>query len=161
MAVHSASSSASYADQATKEAPNIDIERGTTAVAHLLNTTVHSFAWKGITVTVKDRETKLPKTLVDNAYGIVEAGPSPLPSPFLPPLPPLAIYTNTPCLISSRRDPRPARPLRIRQDHPPEHPRLPPDSRIHPPHLRHAPPQRTRSLPIHPPLRNALRRTGR
>ncbi|KAK4149738.1 ABC transporter G family member 15 [Chaetomidium leptoderma] len=71
----SAASSASYTDPATKEAPNMtDVERGSAANSHLLNTTVHSLAWKGITVTVKDRETKLPKTIVDNVQGIVEAG---------------------------------------------------------------------------------------
>jgi hypothetical protein len=88
-----AMSTSSTASGAAKEAPTVDIERGTAADAHL-NTTVHSLAWKGITVTVKDRETKLPKTIVDNVHGIVEAGqppPSSLP-PFSPsiPYPPLS-----------------------------------------------------------------------
>ncbi|KAK4039977.1 hypothetical protein C8A01DRAFT_36027 [Parachaetomium inaequale] len=68
-----AMSTSSTASGAAKEAPNIDIERGAAADSHL-STTVHSLAWKGITVTVKDRETKLPKTIVDNVHGIVEAG---------------------------------------------------------------------------------------
>ncbi|TDZ71817.1 ABC transporter G family member 11 [Colletotrichum trifolii] len=42
--------------------------------AHLLNTTVHNISWEGIEVTVKDRETKKPKNLVDGVDGIVEAG---------------------------------------------------------------------------------------
>src|SRR5690349_5103409 len=97
MAAPSASSSAYGTDPAAKEAPNVDVERGSTADAHLLNTTVHSFAWKGITVTVKDRETKLPKTLVDNAHGIVEAGsypssPFPQPSHIYPLTPPFFLY---------------------------------------------------------------------
>lgn len=57
-----------------KEMPNVDIEQGSIAGGHLRNTTVHNLAWKGVTVTVKDRETKLPKTIVDNVEGIVEAG---------------------------------------------------------------------------------------
>jgi hypothetical protein len=71
----SASSSA-YTDPATKAGPNIDIEHGVVADA-FVNTTVRSLAWKGLTVTVKDRETKLPKTIVDNVDGLVEAGEYP------------------------------------------------------------------------------------
>ncbi|KAH8909854.1 P-loop containing nucleoside triphosphate hydrolase protein [Coniochaeta sp. PMI_546] len=51
-----------------------DIEKGTVAEDHLRNTTVQSISWSNVTVTVKDRETKLPKTIVENAEGIVEAG---------------------------------------------------------------------------------------
>ncbi|KAL1875208.1 hypothetical protein Daus18300_003279 [Diaporthe australafricana] len=57
--------------------PDIDIEkqRGGAAGSHLLrNTTVHNISWSGVTVTVTDRETKQPKTLVDNIQGYVEAG---------------------------------------------------------------------------------------
>ncbi|KAH6624352.1 P-loop containing nucleoside triphosphate hydrolase protein [Chaetomium sp. MPI-SDFR-AT-0129] len=54
------------------QSTNADIERG--ADSHFLNTTVRSLAWKGITVTVKDRETGLPKNLVDNVDGFLEAG---------------------------------------------------------------------------------------
>ncbi|KAK2050685.1 ABC transporter [Colletotrichum somersetense] len=42
--------------------------------AHLLNTTVHNISWNGIEVTVKDRETKQPKSIVHQVDGIVEAG---------------------------------------------------------------------------------------
>lgn len=57
--------------------PDTDVEkqRGGAAGAHLLrNTTVHNISWSGITVTVTDRETKQPKTLLDNVQGYVEAG---------------------------------------------------------------------------------------
>ncbi|KAL2260214.1 hypothetical protein VTK26DRAFT_5864 [Humicola hyalothermophila] len=72
----SGASSVSCAEHNTKERPgtDVDIENRAAAESHLLNTTVHHIAWKGVTVTVKDRETKLPKTIVDNAEGIVEAG---------------------------------------------------------------------------------------
>ncbi len=77
MAATSVSSAASYPGPATKDAPTVDLEQGTLTDAPLLNTTVHTLAWKGVTVTVKDRETKLPKTIVDNVSGLVEAGTSP------------------------------------------------------------------------------------
>lgn len=57
--------------------PDTDIEKqnGGGAGSHLLrNTTVHNISWSGITVTVTDRETKQPKTLLDNVQGYVEAG---------------------------------------------------------------------------------------
>lgn len=42
--------------------------------AHLLNSTVHNISWQGINVTVKDRETKKPKNIVDRVDGFVQAG---------------------------------------------------------------------------------------
>ncbi|OJD11492.1 hypothetical protein AJ78_07746 [Emergomyces pasteurianus Ep9510] len=42
--------------------------------AFLMNETVHSFAWKGVSVTVKDHETKKPKTILENASGHVNPG---------------------------------------------------------------------------------------
>ena len=59
----------------------IDIEKHAVAEAHLKNTTIRNLAWKNVTVTVKDRETKQPKKIVENVEGIVEAGMRPLPSP--------------------------------------------------------------------------------
>jgi hypothetical protein len=56
---------------------NVDVERHAVAEAHLKNTTIRHIAWKGVTVTVKDRETKLPKDILENVEGIVEAGVSP------------------------------------------------------------------------------------
>ena len=57
-----------------KEALIGDAEQQADAEAHLLNYTVRSVTWSGVTVTVKDRETKQPKTIVDNVEGFVEAG---------------------------------------------------------------------------------------
>lgn len=42
--------------------------------AFLMNETVHSFAWKGVSVTVKDHETKKPKTILENSSGHVNPG---------------------------------------------------------------------------------------
>ncbi|KAK6866268.1 hypothetical protein PG995_002796 [Apiospora arundinis] len=55
---------------------SVDLEQGgsTAADAHLLNTTVSSIAWRGVTVTVRDRKTKEPRNLVENVEGYVEAG---------------------------------------------------------------------------------------
>lgn len=49
--------------------------------AHLMNNDVNSFAWQGITVTVKDRETKQMKAILHNIDGIVEAGKTSLSVP--------------------------------------------------------------------------------
>lgn len=55
----------------------LDVEQhGALAEAHLRNTTVRSISWRGVSVTVKDRETKQPKEIVDNVEGYVEAGTS-------------------------------------------------------------------------------------
>jgi len=54
--------------------PSVDIESAAVSEAHLRNTTVRNLSWRGVTVTVSDRETKLPKVIVDNLEGIVEAG---------------------------------------------------------------------------------------
>lgn len=53
---------------------SMDVEQRPVVEKHLLNTTVKNITWSGVTVTVKDRETKEPKTIVDNVEGIVEAG---------------------------------------------------------------------------------------
>ncbi|KAL1306206.1 hypothetical protein AAFC00_004304 [Neodothiora populina] len=42
--------------------------------AQLTNTNIGSFAWKGVTVTVKDRQTQQPKTLLNDVNGVVKAG---------------------------------------------------------------------------------------
>jgi ABC-type multidrug transport system ATPase subunit len=58
-----------------KETSHImDSEQRPVAEKHLLNTTIKNFTWRDVTVTVKDRETKQPKAIVDNVQGIVEAG---------------------------------------------------------------------------------------
>jgi hypothetical protein len=53
---------------------NIDIEQTAVDDAHLMNNTVRNFVWQGVTVTVKDHKTKLPKTILENVDGIVKAG---------------------------------------------------------------------------------------
>ncbi|KAF5714965.1 ATP-binding protein cassette [Fusarium mundagurra] len=53
---------------------SMDSEQRPVAEKHLLNTTIKNFTWSNVTVTVKDRETKQPKAIVDNVEGIVEAG---------------------------------------------------------------------------------------
>jgi hypothetical protein len=61
--------------------PSIDVEKGSsTDYAHLTNTSVHSFSWKDVTVTVKDRKTKQPLEILSGVDGIVEAGMYTLPS---------------------------------------------------------------------------------
>ncbi len=53
-----------------------DVEKGAAATdyAHLMNSTVHSFSWQDVTVTVKDRKTKEPLEILSGVNGIVEAG---------------------------------------------------------------------------------------
>ncbi|KAK4443946.1 P-loop containing nucleoside triphosphate hydrolase protein [Podospora aff. communis PSN243] len=72
MAVESTPSSVKDKDK--MDVINVDVERHAVAEAHLKNTTIRHLAWKGVTVTVKDRETKLPKEILENVEGIVEAG---------------------------------------------------------------------------------------
>jgi hypothetical protein len=51
-----------------------DVEKGVTDYAHLTNTTVHSFSWENVTVSVRDRKTKQPLDILSGVNGIVEAG---------------------------------------------------------------------------------------
>lgn len=75
MAVTSSTSEHTDIDRGTKEKIEVfDIEGQAVAEAHLRNTTIQNITWRGVTVTVKDRETKLPKTILENVEGIVEAG---------------------------------------------------------------------------------------
>lgn len=57
-----------------QDAFSVDIEQKAVDGAYLHNTTVHSLAWQGITVNVKDRQTNKSKTILDNIDGIVNAG---------------------------------------------------------------------------------------
>ena len=52
----------------------VDIERKAIDEAHVQNTTVQSYSWKGVTVTVKDRQTKQPKAILSGIDGSVKAG---------------------------------------------------------------------------------------
>jgi hypothetical protein len=42
--------------------------------AHLTNHSIQSFAWKDVTVTVKDRHTKQPLQILAGVDGVVQAG---------------------------------------------------------------------------------------
>jgi hypothetical protein len=51
-----------------------DIEATQDDREYLTNTSVRSFSWEGVTVNVKDRKTKRPKTLLQSIDGFVTAG---------------------------------------------------------------------------------------
>lgn len=51
-----------------------DIEKYAFSDNSLKNDTVRDFAWQDVTVTIKDRGTKLPKAILANVDGYVEAG---------------------------------------------------------------------------------------
>jgi hypothetical protein len=61
-------------DKGVNDAGTVDVEQGAVSEAHLMNTTIRNFTWHDVTVTVKDRQTKTPKNIVENAFGVVEAG---------------------------------------------------------------------------------------
>lgn len=42
--------------------------------AQLTNTNIRSFGWKGVSVTVKDRQSQQPKAILSDVHGIVKAG---------------------------------------------------------------------------------------
>ncbi len=63
-------------DQEVKNDLVSDIEDKAVAEGYLANTSVASISWENITVNVKDRETKLPKSLVKDVSGLVRAGTS-------------------------------------------------------------------------------------
>ena len=42
--------------------------------AQLTNTNIRSFGWKGVAVTVKDRQSQQPKTILSDVNGIVKSG---------------------------------------------------------------------------------------
>ncbi|KAH7143896.1 P-loop containing nucleoside triphosphate hydrolase protein [Dactylonectria macrodidyma] len=52
----------------------MDPEQRPVAEKHLINTTVKNLTWRGVNVTVKDRESRELKSIVQNVEGIVEAG---------------------------------------------------------------------------------------
>jgi hypothetical protein len=54
----------------------MDPEQHPVAEKQFLNAPVESLSWSGLTVTVKESKTGQPKTLLDNAEGIVQAGMS-------------------------------------------------------------------------------------
>ena len=54
--------------------PYKDLERHDSIGTHLDNTTVKNLSWHDMTVTVKDRKTKQPISILSSANGFVEAG---------------------------------------------------------------------------------------
>ena len=52
----------------------MDPEQPLFAEKQFLNAPVETLSWRGLTVTVKESKTGQPKTLLDNAEGIVQAG---------------------------------------------------------------------------------------
>jgi hypothetical protein len=52
----------------------VDIEQKVITDGHLMNDTVKTFSWNGITVTVKDNKTGEPKAILDDVHGIAQAG---------------------------------------------------------------------------------------
>lgn len=54
-----------------------DLELQARPIDPLFNADVGSFSWEGVTVTVRDRATKLPKDLVGNVRGHLHAGTAP------------------------------------------------------------------------------------
>jgi hypothetical protein len=69
-----AESDQDFASKEPHQMASIDIEARGAAEAHLKNTTVQNISWKGMTVTVKDRDSKQPKRLIDGLEGVVYAG---------------------------------------------------------------------------------------
>ncbi|QVM09134.1 hypothetical protein D8B26_003800 [Coccidioides posadasii str. Silveira] len=53
---------------------NVDLESNENEHSFLMNDTVHSFAWKGVTVNVKDRQTKKRKSILSDTSGYVNQG---------------------------------------------------------------------------------------
>lgn len=52
----------------------VDIEQRPVSNAYLLNRNVRHLIFRGITVTVKDKQTKQPHAILDNIDGVVNAG---------------------------------------------------------------------------------------
>lgn len=51
-----------------------DVENNAADYADLTNTSIRSFGWEDVTVTVKDRQTKQPKNILSDVNGMVKAG---------------------------------------------------------------------------------------
>lgn len=57
-----------------QDAFNVDIEQKVVDDCHLANDTVRNYVWRGVTVVVKDHDTKQPKAILQDIAGVVEAG---------------------------------------------------------------------------------------
>jgi hypothetical protein len=60
-------------DNSRPSSANYDVEKNSD-YAHLSNTSVRSYAWENVTVSVKDRATKEPTTILSKCSGVVNAG---------------------------------------------------------------------------------------
>lgn len=61
-------------DAGFEEAKHQDLELNAIPSAHLINDIVQSFGWQAMNVTVKDRLTKQPLSILSDANGLVKAG---------------------------------------------------------------------------------------
>lgn len=57
-----------------EKAKNRDLELNQIPTAYLINDVVQSFGWQAMNVTVKDRATKQPLSILSDANGLVKAG---------------------------------------------------------------------------------------
>ncbi len=73
MALPHSGSDRPTAQSSQEDTLSVDLEKRA-ADEHLKNTLVQNFAWRNVTVTVKDHKTKQPKELLRNVRGIVRAG---------------------------------------------------------------------------------------
>jgi ABC-type multidrug transport system ATPase subunit len=51
-----------------------DVEKMMGDYSQLTNHNIRSFLWRGVSVSVKDRQTQLDKPILNNVSGIVKAG---------------------------------------------------------------------------------------
>jgi hypothetical protein len=58
------------------ESIEMDIEQSAHDTSYLNNSVVQNLAWSNVTVTVPDRDTKLPKQILSAVSGYVAAGKS-------------------------------------------------------------------------------------
>ncbi len=57
-----------------EKARSRDLELNSVPTAHLINDVVQTFGWQGMNVTVKDRATNQPLSILSDANGVVKAG---------------------------------------------------------------------------------------
>lgn len=53
---------------------SLDLEDNRSSHEYLINSSVKSFGWKDVNVSVKDRQTKLDKNILSDSSGMVKAG---------------------------------------------------------------------------------------
>lgn len=65
---------AATGQQPLPKASGMDLEMNPVPSTHLLNHTIHDFAWENLSVFVKDRSTGSSLAILDNACGVARAG---------------------------------------------------------------------------------------